>query len=353
MSKLIVRYLRVALALMVFIGPVRAEVVQDMYSAEVPVADQSSAELVRASRLGLSEVLVKVSGSVEVLANPAIAAALGGARDHLQRYAYSRAPGPQAQLGVKVLFDRTYITQMIIEAGLPLWTANRPAVLLWLVEEDATGRHYINAETSPEVVTALRSEFERRGVPVQLPLFDLSDAAALDPDRAWSLDGQALLAASARYNLENILAGRFARLANGRIAGEWVYFWQDERQARPVTAENEQEFLRAGVALAAEAMSARYGVAATANAGGLTVSISGVSGYADYAAIVAWLEGLELVERANVEAVQGDTILLRLQAQADAARLASIIELNKRLLPLPAALPGTAQTAELNYQWQK
>ena len=56
LSKLIVRYLGVALALMVFIGPVGAEVVQDMYSAEVPVADQSSAELVRAARLGLSEV---------------------------------------------------------------------------------------------------------------------------------------------------------------------------------------------------------------------------------------------------------------------------------------------------------
>jgi len=323
-----------------------------MYSAEVPVTDQSPSELVRASRLGLSEVLVKVSGSAEVLANPVIASALPDARNHLQRYAYSRIPGAQEPLRVKMLFDSTYVTQMVIEAGLPLWTANRPAVLLWLVEEAAMGRQYINGETAPGVVTGLRREFARRGVPVHLPLFDLSDAAALDPRQVWSLVGQALLAASARYNLENVLAGRFARLANGQIAGEWVYLWQDERQARPVTAENEQEFLRAGVDLAAEAMSARYAVAATDNAGGLTLSISGVSSYADYAAIVAWLEGLELVERANVETVQGDRILLRLQAQADAVRLATTIELNKRLKPLPNILPGTGSAADLNYQWQ-
>ncbi len=353
MSELLVRYLGVALALLVFTGPVRAELIRDMYSAEVAVADQSSAELVRASRLGLSEVLVKVSGNAEVLGNPVIKEALGGAREHIQRYAYSRNPASGGALQVKVLFDSSYITQTVIAAELPLWTANRPVVLLWLVEEDTGRRQYVNGETAPGLVAALSAEFSRRGVPVQLPLYDLSDSAALGTSQAWSLDSTALLEASARYHLENILAGRLARLANGQVAGEWVYLREDERVARPLTAENEEDFLRQGVALAADAMSARYAVAATTNDGGLTLSVTGVTGYTDYAAIVAWLEGLELVEHANIETVQGDTILLRLQAQADAARLATLIELNKRLIPLPDVPPGTVGAAELNYQWQK
>jgi hypothetical protein len=324
-----------------------------MYSAQVPVADQSSAELVRASRLGLSEVLVKVCGSVEVLGNPLVKEALGGARDRLQRYAYSRDADAQGSLLVTMLFDSAYVTQLVIEAGLPLWTANRPLVLLWLVQEDSGGRQYVNVETAPALVTSLRGEFSRRGVPLQLPLYDLADTAALSPNQAWSLDGAGLLAASARYNLENVLAGRFARLSTGKVAGEWVYLREDERITRSVTAENEEGFLREGAALVAEAMAARYAVAATANDGGLTMSVSGVIGYADYAAIVAWLEGLELVERANIEKIEGDAILLRLQAQADAAQLATIIELNKRLVQLPDVISGPARTAELNYQWQK
>ena len=48
MSELLMRYLGVALALLFFTGSVRAELIRDMYSAEVAVADQSSAELVRA-----------------------------------------------------------------------------------------------------------------------------------------------------------------------------------------------------------------------------------------------------------------------------------------------------------------
>ena len=353
MIKLFVRCLGFALALLVFTGAVRAEMVRDMYSAEVPVADQSSAELVRASRLGLSEVLVKVCGSVEVLGNPLVKEALGGARDRLQRYAYSRDADSQGSLLVTMLFDSAYITQLVIEAGLPLWTANRPLVLLWLVQEGSGSRQYVNVETDPALVTTLRGEFSRRGVPLQLPLYDLADTAALSPNQAWSLAGAELLAASARYNLEHVLAGRFAKLSTGKVAGEWVYLREDERVTRSVTAENEEGFLREGAALVAEAMAARYAVAASANDGGLTMSVSGVTDYADYAAIVAWLEGLELVERANIEKIEGDAILLRLQAQADAARLATTIELNKRLVPLPDAIPGPARTAELNYRWQK
>ncbi len=144
MNKLVVRYFALTLALLLFTGIARAEMIRDMYSAEVPVGDQSSAELARASRLGLSEVLVKVSGSMEVLGNPVIRAALGGARSRLQRYAYNRDPVSQGSLLVTMLFDSAYITQLVIDAGLPLWTGNRPVVLLWLVEEGAGGRQFVN-----------------------------------------------------------------------------------------------------------------------------------------------------------------------------------------------------------------
>jgi len=77
--------------------------------------------------------------------------------------------------------------------------------------------------------------------------------------------------------------------------------------------------------------------------------VTGVTSYADYAAVVSWLESLELVERADVESVQGDRILVRLQAQAAPDQLATLIELNKQLVPIPVTGAG----ADLNYLWQK
>jgi hypothetical protein len=78
------------------------------------------------------------------------------------------------------------------------------------------------------------------------------------------------------------------------------------------------------------------------------MSVVGVFSYADYAGIVAWLEGLELIEHANIQRIRGDRVELRLHAQADAGQLAAIIELNKRLVPLTPADPNQP----LSYQWQ-
>jgi hypothetical protein len=78
------------------------------------------------------------------------------------------------------------------------------------------------------------------------------------------------------------------------------------------------------------------------------LSVVGVFSYADYAGSVAWLEGLELIEHANIERIQGDRVELRLHAQADARQLAAIIELNERLVPLPSTDPND----QLSYQWQ-
>ena len=328
---------------------VQADIVRDLYSAQVPVPNQSSEALARASREALAEVLVKVSGSVEVLRYPSISAALGKARGHVQQYAYVQEDSAAGGLAVRFEFDDSYITRLVTEAGAPLWTANRPLVLVWLVVEDASGRYFVNWESAPALSAQLLAEFSRRGVPVQLPLFDLADSAAISADDAWRLNGPALQAASARYNVQNIMAGRLAALSTGNSVGDWSYIRADDRIDRSVTAADPDAFVRRGVSIVAEEMSARYAVAASgADENGVSMSVTGVSSYADYAGIVAWLEGLELIGHANVERIEGDQIELRLHAQADAGQLATIIELNAKLVPLPSAAPDT----QLNYQWQ-
>ncbi len=365
MIKHIVCGIGFALALSSMAGAARAELVQDLYSAEVAVADQSAAELARAARQGLSDVLVKVSGSTQVLSNPAISTALGDARNRVERYSYQKGPGVPPQTSVKLLFDGAYVTGLVVGAGAPIWTANRPAVLVWLVIEDAAGRLFLNAATAPALMAAVQREFARRGIPIQLPLHDAADSAALTPDQAWNLDDPALVPASARYQLRDVLVGRVSLLEGGGATGEWSFLQGDNRVRRTSTVASEELFVRDGVALVAETLAARYAVAASSTGGNVSLAVSGVTSYADYAAVITWLEGLELVERANVASVRGDTVTLNLKAKAGAAQLAAIIELNQRLVPVPAVGPGLAGPVpavgmglvgpgpELSYQWQK
>ena len=338
------------LLLLLAVASSRADIVRDLYSAQVSVADQSAKALAAASREALAEVLVKVSGSVEVLQNPAIKTALKEARAQVQQYAYSREDGSQGALSARFEFDGSYVTRLVTGSGARLWTANRPQVLVWMVVEDASGRYFVNMDTAPELAAQLLAAFSRRGVPVQLPLFDLADAAAISTEEAWRLYGPALQAASERYGVQDIVAGRLAALSTGNAAGDWSYLSSDNRIDRSVTAADAAAFMREGVSIVAEDMASRYAlVSSGAGESGVSMSVQGVASYADYAGIVAWLEGLELIDHANVERIEGDQIELRLHAQADAGQLAAIIELNERLMPVPPTTPGS----QLSYQWRK
>ena len=339
-----------ALLALLAAGSSRAEMVTDLHTATVPVADQSSKALAVASRQALADVLVKVSGSRQLLRNPGVVTALGQSRSHVQQYAYVRGKSPGAELSVRVEFDGAFITDLVRQAGAPLWTANRPVVLAWVVVEDEAGKHFVNWDSAPEQAQLLADEFSRRGVPVQLPMFDLVDMAAVSTEDAWRLDANVLLAASARYDVQNVVAGRLASLSSGKSLGDWSYFYQGDRVNRSVTVPDLQAFLRNGVGIVAGKMAARYAVLPSGGEDGeMRMLVTGVHSYADYAAIVRWLEDLELVDYANIRKVQGERIELHLQAQANASQLAAIIELNDRLLPLPVS----GSNVQLNYQWRR
>lgn len=327
-----------------------ADVVPDLYAASVPVAEQSDAVLTTAAQEAMAEVVVKVSGSRDALQNPSIAAALRDARSHVQQYAYIRGEPPSPPLSLRFEFDGTYITDLVAQSGEPLWTANRPVVLAWVVVQDEQGRHFINQDSAPQEAQALVAEFARRGVPVQIPVFDLVDTAALSTGDAWALDANAILAASARYNVQEVVAGRLAMSSDGKWLGDWRYFRQDEHINRSVTVADLPAFLRSGVTIVASDMASRYAVAPTAGAeGGVRLSITGITNYGDYAALVSWLEKLELVDSANLQQVQGERVDFVLQARADASQLAAILQLNNRLVPMPMAGDGT----QLSYQWRQ
>ena len=328
----------------------RAEIVEDLYGAVVTVPDVSQDALVVASREALSQVLVKVTGSEAVLQAPAIVTALDESRSLVQRFAYAREGETGAGLTVHFEFENSSISRLLQRAGQPFWTANRPVVLAWIVVDGPEGRQFLSDDSMPALMASLRKEFGRRGLPFQIPLYDIRDAAAMSPDKLWSLRTVALRDASQRYGGKDILAGRVAILSNGDWVGDWVYLFDNSRVDRTLKIDSGKGFFQQGSALVAQQMSARFAVASSADAtSGARVKVSGVSNYSDYASIVEWLQGLELIDSANISSIRGDVIRLDLSARADALSLAATIELNSHL----KALPTSGQNEELSYQWLK
>ncbi len=317
--------------------------VTNLYRAEVPVASQSSVALDSASQDALGEVLVKVSGSAGILEMDTIRQSLSRARDLMQQYNYRREAG---ELQVVIEFSPDVVTGLVTSAGAPLWTANRPATLIWMAVDRTDGRHFMAPST--DLYTALEKAFEQRGLPLRFPLQDLQDTGALAVDDLWRLNGPALANATARYGNQHILAGRMSQLSTGRWLGDWSYISDQGRVDRRVEAVDAAALATTGSTLVAEALAARYAVATTATVSdSVLMQVQGITDFDQYRALVHWLEGLELVKHANVEVMQEDTLTLRLVAQAAAEQLRPTIELNRQLEAIKLSNPDV----DLLYRW--
>jgi hypothetical protein len=325
----------------------RGEIVEGIYTARIDLDDRSVASLASARSEGLARVLIKASGDATAPERPAAATALGAAERYLLSYSFEESPDEQG-LRVRLDYDERAVQNLLRESQLPLWTANRPPVVAWVVLRDAGGRRFLNPAELPEAGDMLTRSFDERGIPLQMPLFDLADTAALSPGEAWRLSSPALLEAARRYRGSELLAGRVAPTSDGRWVGDWRLLYGGRWLSRAVDAGSFAAFTDAGADLVAATVAARYAVNLADNMDRRhRVTLRGVLSYRDYLAAQETLEALETVRRVVPEALLGDQVTLRIEADADPVQLARIIELDRRFVATPAA-PGETG---LHYEW--
>lgn len=329
-------------------APTQAAVVEDLYAARVPVADRSSDALAVSAKEALSQVLVKVSGSASVLRNPKIREALNSARANVQQYAYVRGDQAAQDTLADIEFSADYVTDMVRRAGEPLWTANRPPVLAWVVVESGGQREFLSRARYPVESARLEAAFSRRGLDLRLPSYDGGDAAAISTTRAWQGDQRALLAASERYGLNDVALGRLRR-SGDTASVDWVYYFDGDKETGRRGQGSVDEAWLAGANMIADNMAGRFAVVPGDEfAQPVRMVVSGVYHYSDYAQLIRWVTGLEPIASARVERVQGDRLELNLGATGRPEQLRAILEMNDRLVPSDD--PGV--NSVLRYRWQ-
>ena len=127
-----------------------------LYEVEVDVGDQSAAARQAAAREGLDAVLVRISG----LSALPVAAAILEARGQPELY-YNRFLFVEDRR-LKFFFAPAAVLGLIDRARLPIWPANRPAAIAWLVVGQG-GRRRIVQEGHP-LAAALQAQARRRGI---------------------------------------------------------------------------------------------------------------------------------------------------------------------------------------------
>ncbi len=355
-----------------------AEQVKGLYQQDELVANQSDSLRRKAAAEALGKVIVRVSGRASVLRDPAVAAATGDPLAYLEAYRYESTDklileGDKELPATRLVmsFSGVGIERLLRRNNLPVWPANRPAVLLWLVSDDLkAGRQLAELQGDSDSGREVRRAAAERGLPLVLPLLDLQDKRALKPQQVWSMDQQAIAAASDRYSSDAVLVGRFSHTASGRWLSDWSLLHKGEKSVFDADGSSQEQVISAGLAAAAEKLAALYAVVSNGAAGGeLLLEVEAVNGFAAWQQVVDYLQGLEAVQQLTLERYGNGMLTVQLKLAGDPAQLSAVLDLDRRLLPVsapepkpvaaavdPAAEPGSAGEPvlpRLRYRWAR
>lgn len=265
-----------------------------LYEVSVPLQGTTEADRTAAMAEALKAVAVRASGRREAADHPAIRDA--SPAKYLQRYSTT------ADRRLKVGFDGRSIEQLLQQAGLPLWPAERPLTL-------------VNAPVADPAV--LEAAAEWRGLPI-----------------AWSAGEANAASSGARATLTGLPSGA-------------EFAWTFTHDGRTAQARGSAQ---AGIHLAADTLAARYAPASTRSSSSLSLRIGGMDDLADYAGLLEYLRSLSLVREVEVESLDGDVVRLRMVVRGDRELLGRIAALDGRLQPGAAADAGAEPDVDFVYQ---
>jgi len=332
----------------------QADVVNDLYLAEVPVASQDREEREEAVRAGLSQVLVRVTGSNQVLTSPAIETALTQPTRYVQRFRYQKQEvAGQTQLRLWVRFDESVITRLLHDNQMPVWGRTRPATLVWLVVDDRRTRTLISNDSKADQARGIIEEQARlRGLPLRLPLYDLADRTNLSVTDVWGNFEEAILQASSRYQTEAVLVGRVYRASANSWSGRWTLYSEGRQQNWQTSGESLEVALLPGISQTTEILAQRYAqVESVLTSDQLRVKVQGVNGLPDYQRVVRYLDSLDAITQVQPQTVSEDGVVFLLTSRRGRLGVSQAIALGHTLVadasqPLPAA--GEINPANVN-----
>ena len=320
---------RLCLALLCWLPVVsQAVVVEGLYEAARPVADQGEEERGRAFEEGLSEILIRIAGSVEVVALEGVRKALADPMALVQQYRYEQYETRQGTPGLRfyMVFDPAAVQALLEGQGLPVWGRERPATLIWLAVDDGR-RRLVSREDGGRYLRILEQAAQRRGVPLLFPLLDLEERRAVTVSDIWGGFGDAPVQASGRYGTASVLMIRLQR-EDERWRAQWTQQAFGETRSWK-TAGDLRRTLNAGVDHLAEGLAERFVVAG--GAVDVRLEVAAVDDLAGYGRLMGYLRGLSPVGELRLLRVSATGLTLSARVRGGAAALEPVIGLGRVL----------------------
>ncbi len=314
--------------------PSFATEVTDLYRAKADLVSQSTDDKNMAIRAAMEKVLVKVAGNRELLSNPLIQKELDRHARYMTQFNFTRDNGVNKLVAA---FDENRIKQLFLEHNVPLWGSLRPLVLFWVVKDDGLSRTIVSESEESILQTALKSASSESGLPIVLPLMDLTDAQNVQTSDLWGRFVEPVANASQRYSPESIAIVRVSQLnrssAQPLTSVDWYMVdvkTQQVQSGRQFKGENESELLTQVVSNITATMAEKYALSTTSN-NELMLDVTGITSLLEFVELTRFFDKLSAITQVKLVQVNGNTRRFVLSYMGTQEALFTTLSLNKNL----------------------
>lgn len=345
------RYLFVFSLLFLF-KPVLAVEVLDLYSAKVELVSQIQQDKNKALKAAMKAVLIKVAGNDDVILNTFIKSETKKYSKYLTQFNYVTENNENKLVAS---FDENKINQLFFQQNIPLWGSLRPLVLFWVVSEDGLSRHIVSETDNSFLYNEISIMAQARGLPVVLPLMDLTDTQNIQISDLWGRFIDPIKLASQRYNPESVVIIRVSKntyepseteLAKGcglvciqpsttvaSITIDWhIVTGQSEKieSSQPYKGVDELSLIQSVMSDITANIAQRYALT-TDNNHDLIIDVANIDSLSKYVELNEFLEKLSAISSVKLIHVQGNNRRFQLTLMVSPDTLFDSLKLNNKL----------------------
>jgi len=352
--------------------PAQAVEVNDLYQASIAIQSQTNRDRPAALKQALAAVLLKVGGGKSVLNDSILKKSLKNHQQYLTQYRYKyrtisvensvkrHNQRNEKQLYIVASFNEAKINQLFQLANLPLWGSLRPQLLLWLIDEQGLSRRILSNSTDSLIPSIVKTFSEQRGLPILMPLMDLTDASQITMSDIWGRFEQPIRTASLRYAAEAIVVMRISNSSLKDVSSEqssvdslpntvncgllcaqpqqvlqsyvldWSLITAKQTFSQQYLGEQRSVLLKQGLADITEIIYQHYALLTTAE-DDFVIEVANINSMQRYVDVVKFLSNLSAVKSLTLMQAQGQSRHFNLQLRGSVQAFLASLTLNKQL----------------------
>jgi len=321
---------------------IAANELQPIYEYELPIQENTAVgDQAQFIRQGITEVLVRASGSEKVLQSPIVKEALNTPDKYVKQLSYHQRPNTGRS--IKILFNEKLINQLLNKAQQPAIVKQRPLVLVWLMVEKGGTPYSVGNDSDPIIANEMSKALTKRAIPFTFPLLDLTDVSEVAELEVWNGTLDSLQKGIKRYEPEAVLLGRLKNNVN-----QWQSSWTLLRGNENTTWTSEGKNIEILLNEAAETLSLRLVdpnsksmaniTTEAATTQYLSIAITGILNMEQYAKVLDYLRQLPSVVEVEVTQIMPEKTVFNLQTTTDKATLIKSINEGSLLIENPPLL---------------